>query len=117
MPTLLADQAEAIAVTAHGEVQELLAFAPRSKVLGYTYRTEAGYGWVTAYGTHTPYAETSHDDAEQLIPLSLVDDRKDGRDGAGPARALQVDSGRTTKTVYVSVGPTRCRAGTSTVGK
>ena len=67
VPDLSADQAEAIAVTAHGEVQELLPFAPRGKVLGYTYRTEAGFGWVTACGGHALHAETSRVDAEQLV--------------------------------------------------
>lgn len=89
--TVQADRARAIVVTAHGEVQELLPFAPRGEVLGYTCRTEAGFGWVTAYGSHAPYAETSREDAEQLVALALVEDRKDGRGGAEPAQALLVD--------------------------
>lgn len=93
MPVLLAGRARAVADAAHGGTTELLPFEPGGRQLGYTYRTGAGYGWITAYGSHARFEEATRLDAEGLITLALVQDRADGRTGTEAARPLPVDSG------------------------
>lgn len=93
MPVLPAGRAQAVADAAHGGTTELLPFEPGGRRLGYTYRTGAGYGWITAYGSHARFEEATRLDAEGLITLALVQDRADGRTGTEAARPLPVDSG------------------------
>lgn len=94
LPGLPADQARVLAIAAHPDARELLAFtAIDGSVLGYTYRTNAGYGWITAYLSHARHAQASRTKADQVLALALVQDRKDGRTGAEEARVLLVDCG------------------------
>lgn len=93
LPALPADRAQAVADAAHGEATELLPFEPGGRQLGYTYRTGAGYGWITAYGSHARYMEATRPGAEGLISLGLVQDRADGRTGAEAPRPLTADPG------------------------
>jgi hypothetical protein len=97
LPVLDRERAETIAGEAHGQAHDLLPCqpgGPEGPVFGYTYRAPAGYGWVTAYGSNAPHLETAREDAEQMVVLALAQDRRDGRTGAEPARALLVDCGR-----------------------
>lgn len=97
LPVLDREQAETIAGEAHRQAHDLRPCQPggsHTPVFGYTYRAPAGYGWVTAYGSHAPHPEAAREDAEQIIVLALAQDLRDGRTGTEPPRALPVDSGR-----------------------
>lgn len=93
LPALPASRAQTIVDAAHDEAAELLPFEPGGQRLGYTYRTDAGYGWLTAYGSHPRYVEATRAAAEGLIALALVQDRADGRTGAEAPRTLTADPG------------------------
>lgn len=93
LPDLPAQRAHDIAVEAHGAAQEVMPFAPGGRVLGFTYRAEAGFGWVTVFASRALYVEPSSAEAERLVPLAMVQDLRDEPSGSDESRALLVDSG------------------------